>query len=1096
MKKQFIAVTALVCLALTGTAVAQEKKKNEPAKEKYDSSTFSGLELRNIGPALVSGRVIDVAVDPRNHSTWYVAVAAGGVWKTVNAGTTFTPVFDSQASYSIGCVTIDPNDSLTLWVGSGENNSQRSVSWGDGVYKSVDGGKSWKNVGLKTSEHIGKIVVDPRDSNVVYVAAQGPLWNPGGERGLYKTTDGGKSWKPSLTISENTGVTDVVLDPSNPDILYAAAYQRRRHVYTLINGGPESALYKSTDAGATWNKLTTGLPKEHIGRIGLAISPLAPKTVYAVVEAARKTGGFFRSTDAGANFEKMSSYVPGGPQYYNEIFVDPNNADRIYSMDVYSRVSDDAGKTFRKIDERFKHVDSHAMWIDPTDSKHFMIGCDGGLYETFDGSKTWDFKANLPITQFYRISADDALPYYHVYGGTQDNFSLGGPHRTPTAHGITNADWYITLGGDGFRSIPDPKDPNIIYAESQNGGLARFDKRTGEAMDIQPQPTGNLDPLRMNWDSALIVSPHKNTRLYFGAQYLFRSDDQGNTWAPISPDLTRHINRNTLPVMGRMWGIESVAKNTSTSYYGNIVSLAESSLVEGLIYVGTDDGLIQITEDGGKNWKKIDKFPGVPDLTYVSRLEASQHDANTVYAAFDNHKTGDFKPYVLKSTDRGATWKSINGDLPSRGTTYALVEDFVDPKLLFVGTEYGLFFTQNGGGNWIQLEGGMPTIAVRDLWIQKRRNDLVVGTFGRGILILDDYRPLRSMSAAAAKNEATIFPARDAELYVEKTPLGLPAKSFQGDSYFTAPNPPFGAVFTYYLREELKSKKKQRQEAEAKIEKDGGNEPIPYPTPEQIRAEQRELDPAVVLIVSDDEGNVIRRVSAPVSAGFHRIAWDLRYPPPSPIELTAPEADPFSPPPAGPLVVPGKYSARLVKRIDGVETPLADAQTFNVVPLYLSTMSEQDRQDVLAFQRRASRLQKALMGAARANDEALTRINYLRRAIDETENVDASLVTRLNAVEASLRDIDVALNGDPVTRAFVEPSAPSLLDRITTAVNGLGTTSAPTNTHREAMSIAEREIAPLLAKLRQAIEVDLVAIEKQLNAAGAPWTPGRIPVWQ
>jgi photosystem II stability/assembly factor-like uncharacterized protein len=1096
VKKQLTAFTALVCLAFAGAAIAQEKKKPEAPKDKYDASTFAGLELRNIGPAIMSGRVIDIAVDPRNHSTWYVAIASGGVWKTVNAGTTFTPIFDSQPSYSIGCVTIDPNDSNTVWVGSGENNSQRSVSWGDGVYKSVDGGKTWKNAGLKNSEHIGKIVVDPRDSNVVYVAAQGPLWNPGGERGLYKTTDGGKTWKPSLTISENTGVTDVVLDPSNPDILYAAAYQRRRHVYTLINGGPESALYKSTDAGATWNKVTAGLPKEHIGRIGLAISPLAPKTVYAVVEAARKTGGFFRSTDAGANFEKMSSYVPGGPQYYNEIFVDPNNADRIYSMDVYSRVSDDAGKTFRKIDERFKHVDSHAMWIDPNDPKHFLIGCDGGLYETFDGSKTWDFKENLPVTQFYRISADDALPFYHVYGGTQDNFSLGGPHRTPTAHGITNSDWYVTLGGDGFRSIPDPKDPNIIYAESQNGGLARFDKRTGEALDIQPQATGNLDPLRMNWDSALIVSPHKNTRLYFGAQYLFRSEDRGDTWTPISPDLTRHINRNTLPVMGRVWGIESVAKNTSTSYYGNIVSLAESPLAEGLIYVGTDDGLIQVTEDGGKNWRKIEKFPGVPDMSYVSRLEASQHDANTVYAAFDNHKTGDFKPYVFKSTDRGATWKSITSDLPQRGTTYAIAEDFVDPKLLFVGTEYGLFFTQNGGANWIQLEGGMPTIAVRDLWIQKRRTDLVVGTFGRGILILDDYRPLRTMSASVAKNEATVFSARDGELYVEKTPLGLPSKSFQGDSFFTAPNPPFGAVFTYYLRDELKSKKKQRQEAEAKIEKDGGNEPIPYPTPEQLRAEQRELDPAVVLIVSDDEGNVVRRVSAPVTAGFHRVAWDLRYPPPSPIELTAPEPDPFSPPPSGPLVVPGQYSARLVKRIDGVETALGDAQTFTVVPLYLSTMTDKDREDVLAFQRRASRLQKAIMGVARANDEALSRIPYLRRAIDETENVDANLTARLNAVEATLRDIEITLNGDPVTRAYVEPSAPSLLDRITTAVNGLGTTSAPTNTHREAMTIAEKEIGPLLAKLRQTIETDLAAVEKQLNAAGAPWTPGRIPDWQ
>lgn len=1103
MKKHIFAITALVCLAFASTATAQAKKASDPkatsSKEsgsKYDASTFSGLELRNIGPGLVSGRVSDLAVDPRDHRVWYVAVASGGLWKSVNAGTTFEPIFDGEESYSIGCVTIDPNDSLVVWVGSGENNSQRSVAWGDGVYKSVDGGKTWKNMGLKTSEHIGKIVVDPRNSNVVYVAAQGPLWNPGGERGLYKSVDGGKTWKASLTISENTGVSDVVMDPSNPDVLYAAAYQRRRHVYTLINGGPESALYKSTDAGATWNKITAGLPKETIGRIGLAISPLAPKTVYAIVEAARKAGGVFRSTNAGASFEKMSSYVSGSPQYYQEIFVDPNHADRIYSMDVYSRVSNDGGKTFTKIDERFKHVDSHAMWIDPNNSDHFLIGCDGGLYETFDGSKTWDFKENLPITQFYRISADDALPFYHVYGGTQDNFSLGGPHRTPTAHGITNADWYITLGGDGFRSIPDPKDSNVIYAQSQNGGINRFDKRTGEAMDIQPQPTGDLKPLRMNWDSAMIVSPHKNTRLYFGAQYLFRSEDRGDTWTPVSGDLTRNINRNTLPVMGRVWGIDAVAKNTSTSYYGNIVSLAESPLAEGLLYVGTDDGLIQVSEDGGAKWRKIEKFPGVPELSYVSRLEASQHDANTVYAAFDNHKVGDFKPYVLKSTDRGLTWKSISSDLPARGTAYAVVEDFVDPKLLFVGTEFGLFFTQNGGGNWIQLKGGIPTIAVRDLWIQKRRTDLVVGTFGRGILILDDYRPLRTMSPDLAKKEAAIFPTRDAELYIEQTPLGLAGKSFQGDSFFTAPNPPFGAVFTYYLKDDLKTRRKLRQEADSKLEKDGGNEPAVYPTPEQIRAEQREIDPGVVLIVSDDEGNVIRRVSASATSGFHRVAWDLRYAAPSPIELTAPEPNPFATPVQGPLVVPGTYTARLVKRVDGVETAIAEPQKFNVVPLYLSSMTEKDRQDVLAFQRRASRLQKAILGAANLTQEALDRIPYLRRAVDETETSDPALVARINALENTLKDIDEAMNGDRVISAQVEPVPPALSDRISNAINGLVTTQPPTNTHRQSLAIAERDFGPLLARLRQAIDGELAAIEKQLNAAGAPWTPGRIPDWQ
>ncbi len=1067
----------------------------QAAKEpnKYDGKTFDGLELRGIGPALVSGRIVDIAVDPTDARTWYLAVASGGVWKTTNAGTTFSPIFDDEGSYSIGCVTIDPKNPLVIWVGSGENNSQRSVSMGDGVYKSVDGGKSWKNAGLGKSEHIGKIVVDPRDSNVVYVAAQGPLWAPGGDRGLYKTTDGGKTWKPLLQISENTGITDVVLDPSNPDVMYAAAYQRRRHVFTLINGGPESAIHKSVDGGATWTKLDKGLPKEWMGRIGLAIPRNEPNTVYAIIEATRKAGGFFRSKDAGANFEKMNAYSGGGAQYYAEIFVDPNKADRIYAMDVWVRVSDDGGKTWRKINETNKHPDNHAMWIDPRNSDHYLIGCDGGLYETFDNAATWKFKENIPITQFYRISADDALPFYHVYGGTQDNFSLGGPHRTPTAHGIRNEDWYVTQGGDGFRSVPDPKDPNIVYAESQHGGLVRFDKRTGEALDIQPQAKPGMDPLRLNWDSPLIVSPHDHNRLYFAAQYLFRSDDRGNSWKPLSGDLTRQINRNKLPVMGRVWPIDAVAKNVSTSFYGNIVSLSESPLKEGLLYVGTDDGLIQVSEDGGANWRKIERVTGVPENTYVSHLHASWHDANTVYAAFDNHKTGDFKPYVYKSTDRGRTWTAIAGDLPQRGTTYVVVEDHVDPKLLFAGTEYGLYVSQSGGSNWMQLKGGFPTIAVRDLWVQKRRDDLVVGTFGRGIYILDDYRPLRTMNRDMAGREATLFPTRNAELYVDRAPLGIPGKGFQGDSYFVAPNPPSGAVFTYFLKDEYKTRKKTRWADEARVEKSGGNEPPAYPTWEQLRAEERELDPAVVLVVSDPQGNVIRRVSGPVKAGFHRVNWDLRFPPPAPIELTEPDADPFATPIVGPLVVPGQYSVRLYKRIDGVETALGDAQTFDVVPLYLSTMSEGDRASVLDFQRKAAHLQRDLLGAQNVVTEALERMKYIRRALDQVEGADAQLVARVNAVDATLHDIGEAIGGDPIRQQRNEPAPPSLLDRMGNAVGGLGTTQPPTQTHRESLELAEAEFAPLAAKLRQTIEVELAAIEKQLNAMGAPWTPGRLP---
>jgi photosystem II stability/assembly factor-like uncharacterized protein len=1059
----------------------------------YGEKTFAGLELRPIGPALTSGRILDLAVDPRDERVWYIATAGGGVWKTKNAGTSFEPIFDHEGSHSIGCVTIDPHDSLVVWVGTGENNSQRSVSMGDGVYKSIDGGRSWTNTGLKSSEHIGKIVVDPRDSNVVYVAAQGPLWAPGGDRGLYKTTDGGKTWTPSLTISENTGVTDVVLDPSNPDILYAASYQRRRHVFTLIDGGPESAIYKSTDAGKTWNKLKEGLPKEDMGRIGLAIAAHHPKTVYATIETTRRAGGIYVTNDGGSSWKKVNDFNAQG-QYYGELFVDPNDDERIYGVDVWMRVSEDGGKTWKRLDERWKHPDNHVVWIDPNNSDHLLIGCDGGLYETFDRAANWNFKANLPITQFYRVAADNSLPFYYVYGGTQDNFSLGGPTRTADAHGIVNADWFVTQGGDGFRSVPDPKDPNTIYAEAQNGDLVRFDRRTGEILGIQPQPTGNMEPLRLNWDSPLIVSPHDSNRVYFAAQYLFRSDDRGNTWKVISPDLTRHINRNTLPVMGRVWGVDAVAKGASTSWYGNIVSLAESPLQEGLIYVGTDDGLVQVTEDGGAHWTKIDKIAGVPEMTYVSKLEASQHDANVVYAAFDNHKVGDFKPYVLRSNDRGKTWTSIAGDLPQRGSVYALVEDPKDPKLLFIGTEYGLYFSQNGGGTWIPVKGNFPTVSVRDLWFQKRADDLDIATFGRGFWVLDNVQPLRAMNPTVAANEATLFPTRDAELYVERSQLGLKGKSFQGQSYFTAPNPPFGAVFTYYLKDEVKSRRKIRQEQEDKIEQSKSNEPPEqYPTLEQLRAEERELEPAVVLIVSDEAGNVIRRVSGSTKAGFHRVAWDLRYPPPRPIELKEQEEDVFAPPGGGPLVAPGTYRVQLVKRVDGTETPLGAAQPFNVVPLYLSIMKESDRAAVLEFQKRAAAMQRTAMGAARATSDALTRIQYIRRALDQIAGPDPKLVAEVNRIDTALHDVQDQLVGDPVLERHNEPVLPSLLDRVNTAVGGLTTTQPPTATHREALAIVEQQMGPLLDKLRTLIDVDLANVEKQMNALGAPWTPGRVP---
>jgi photosystem II stability/assembly factor-like uncharacterized protein len=1086
---------------LPGAALAARDRGKDKAKDKektegrLSASTFSGLALRGIGPAMTSGRIVDLAIHPSDKATWYVAVAAGGVWKTTNAGTTWKPLFDSQGSYSIGCVTVDPNDPKVVWVGTGENNSQRSVGFGDGVYKSVDGGTTWENVGLKTSEHIGKILVDPRESDTVYVAAQGPLWSAGGERGLYKTTDGGKTWKAVLTISENTGVSDVVMDPRDPDVLIASAYQRRRHVWTVINGGPEAAIYKSTDAGASWKKMTAGLPKVDLGRIGLAISPADPDTVYAIVEAANGEGGFFRSTDGGSNWEKRSDYTSGSGQYYQELFPDPEVVGRVYSVDVFLQVTDDGGATFRNAGEKNKHVDNHVVWIDLDRTDHLLVGCDGGLYESWDRGATWDFKPNLSVAQFYRVETDNDRPFYNVYGGTQDNYSLAGPSHTTSINGITNGDWYVTNGGDGFETVVDPEDPNILYAQSQHAGIVRFDKRNGEVVDIQPQPGKGEDALRFNWDSPLILSPHSRTRLYLAAQRLYRSDDRGDSWRPISADLTRQIDRNKLKVMGKVWSIDAVAKNASTSVYGNIVALAESPVQEDLLVLGTDDGLIQVTENAGGQWRKVERFPGVPDNTYVSSVVASRHAPRTLYAAFENHKMGDFKPYVLRSTDLGATWTSIVGDLPKRGPVLALAEDPVRPELLFAGTEFGVFFTLDGGRRWVQLTGNMPTISVRDIDIQERENDLVLATFGRGFYILDDYTPLRLTRPETLEQEAVLFPVKQAWMYMERYPLGLPDKGFQGESFFTAPNRPFGAVFTVYLRDELKNRKQRRRDAEKKLDEERGV--LVYPSKEDIRAELRERDPALLLTVKDEDGNVVRRLTAPAKAGFQRVSWDLRLPAPNPTNLGPPSTNPYNPPPTGPMVAPGKFTVSLAKEIDGQVTPLGEAQTFEAVPLGLATLAAQDRPALVDFQKKVSRLQRAVLGATSAIAEAQERIGYLRRALLDTPAADPAFTADLDAIEARLSDLDEELNGDATSGVLREASTPAITSRVNQIVSGAWTsTAAPTRTHQDNYAVAAADFAPVLERLRQVIEVDLQGLENRMEAAGAPWTPGRLPSWK
>jgi hypothetical protein len=757
--------------------------------------------------------------------------------------------------------------------------------------------------------------------------------------------------------------------------------------------------------------------------------------------------------------------------------------------------------------------------VDPKNDDHYLVGCDGGLYESFDRAQNWIFKANLPTAQMYDVAVSEEGPFYFVYGGTQDNNSFGCPVRTRAVN-ILYTECFVTMGGDGFYSRVDPKDPNTIYANMQHGGMVRFDKRTGERVYIQPQPKGD-DAMRWNWDAPVIVSPHSNTRLYFGAQRLYRSDDRGDSWRVISPDLSRSLDRNKLPLMGRVWPVDAIQKNVSTALYGNISSIAESPKQDGLIYVGTDDGLLQVTEDGGKNWHKVEKPAGAPEDAYVQRITASQHDAGTVYVAYDNHQNGDFKPYLLKSSDKGKTWVSISGNLPETGGVYAVAEDHVDSKLLFAGTEFGLYYTKIGGEKWIKFTGGLPTIMVRDIAINKQTDDLVLGTFGRGIYVLDDYSPLRVASAETMQRESALFPVKTALSYL---PDGKYNGGSLGTAFWTAPNPPVGASITYNLKDGYSTKRDERRRRERAAIQRG--ETPPYPTNEELRAESEEEAPAIILSIADASGKVVRRLEEPASRGIHRVTWDLRGPssalPPAPVAAAGggrggrggaggggaagggaggggdEEAGAFFGGRGGgqgALVVPGKYTVTMAKRMDGVITPLPGSQSFEVAPEGPST--REDRTALAEFQDKLSRLQKALTATQQSAAEARTRLEAIRRAVDATPSLPLKLHEQVLAMEKSLAEITKALAGDPIPRQHNEGSAASISEHAQAAGRPVGqSTGKPTKTAIEQYQIASDELGAEVTKLKKLIDQDMKGLEKQLDAAGAPPTPGRLPEWK
>jgi photosystem II stability/assembly factor-like uncharacterized protein len=1077
-------------LLLTAGAGAADKAASAPG---FNADTFKGLEMRGIGPALTSGRIADIAVHPDNRSVWYVGVGSGGVWKTRNAGTTWEPIFDGEGSYSIGCVTLDPGRPDTIWVGTGENVSGRHVGYGDGVYRSLDGGASWTNMGLADSEHIGMIRVHPRNSDIVYVAAQGPLWSARGDRGLFKTTDGGRTWNKILSGGEYTGVTEVHLDPRDPDVLYAVTWQRSRNVAVLMNGGPDTAIHKSVDGGATWRKLSQGLPEENMGKIGLAISPLAPDILYATIELARRTGGFWRSADGGETWEKRSDYLSGGtgPHYYQELFASPHDLDRVYQADVYLHYTVDGGKKFVKMPKGNRHVDHHAVVFDPGDPNYLLVGNDGGIYESFDKGETWKYAANLPVTQFYKVSVDNDLPFYNVYGGSQDNNSVVGPSRTVNTTGIRNADWAFTQGGDGHQSFADPDNPDIVYTESQRGNLHRFDRRSGESVSIQPQPEKGEPSERFNWDSPILISPHDSARLYFASQRVWRSDDRGDSWTALSGDLSRGIDRLQQPVMGRQWSYDAPWDMYAMSYYGSITSLSESPLVEGLLYAGTDDGLIQVSEDGGASWRKTEKLPGVPKYFFVNDIRADLHDPDTVYVAVDDHKHGDFSPYLLKSTNRGKSWRSIASNLPARHIVWRVVQDHIKPGLLFAGTEFGLYFTVDGGGHWVGLEGGAPTIPFRDVVIQRRESDLVAATFGRGFYILDDYSPLRQVTTDTLKQGATLFPVRETDWYVSRRPLNCYVPGCadeQGDAYYIAPNPPFGAVFTYYLAEEIRSRQGQRREREKPIEEKGGD--TPFPGWATVTAEALEDDPAMVLTVRDEQGAVVRHVEGPVTAGFHRVAWDLRYPNLDPWS-DPDEEDSDSTPAVGVLVGPGTFSVSLARRIDGKLEELGQSESFTVVSTREATLPGSSQEARVAFSSQVQQLQRAVKGSVAAIDELVVSTRAIKQAL-MSSTADATLYGQTQTLEQRALLLRDRLRQNSERSKLGEPGPVPIETRISSANFAYRNNAyGPTATQQRSLAIAQEQFDEIYRELEDLMVGEFNALEEALENAGVPWTPGR-----
>jgi photosystem II stability/assembly factor-like uncharacterized protein len=1029
-----LVVFILIGVLATASASAQD------GQTKVDAA-LKNLQWRAIGPANMGGRIDDFAVVETNPTTWYVGVATGGVWKTTNNGTTFDPIFDDQSNTSIGDICIASSDPNIIWVGTGEPNNRQSSSWGDGVYRSLDGGKSWQNMGLRDSKHIARIVIDPRDPNIVYVAALGHLWGANKERGVYKTTDGGKTWSPSLFINEDTGATDIAMDPQSSSTLYAAVYQRRRVPWGFNGGGQGSGLYKTIDGGATWKKLTKGLPTEGpTGRIGIDIYRSNPSVVYAVIENAK--GGTFRSDDRGETWVKMSD-TNHRPMYYSQIRIDPNNDQRLWMCGAPMLISDDGGKTFTQTLVTRIHGDYHGLWIDPANSNHVLAGSDGGIHQSYDRGRTWDHLNTIPLGQFYEISLDNQKPYM-VYGGLQDNGSWAGPSGTLNVDGISNDEWFRTGGGDGFYSVVDPTDSNIIYVESQNGSVSRLELKTSERRLIRPQSPKGEPEYRFDWNSPIVISSFNHSTIYFGGNRVFRSTNRGDTWTR-SNELTNNEDRDKKPIMGALPDKTTLSRHDGQETFGQVVTLAESPIKEGLLYAGTDDGNLQVSRDSGATWKNItSRVPGLPKNAYVSRVVPSRYGEGTLYATFDNHRSDDYNTYVFVSTDYGESWKSLKSDLPAGTTCRVIREHPRNQNLLFLGTEFGAFVSFDRGARWTRLKGNLPMVRVDDIQIHPRDNDLVLGTHGRSVWILDDIGSLEKMSDEVMNSEVTLFDIKPATHYRLYNRGGI-----TGHKVFAAPNPPYGAVINYYLKDKSKDD--------------------------------------VKVTITDKSSKMVRELKGLNDAGLNRLVWDLR--------MTAPVAPEGGQPggggggggfgfgPRGPRVQPGEYTITIAAA--GKQA----TKTVRVEEDPRIQISDADRAKLVEAQMKLYAMQRATGNVRRALEGLRNQLNVLQESLKKTPNVSGEVSGAVKSVADQVDDLYRKTVNVPDTTGNAGPALPDaprpIQNRIGGLANGLdGYTALPTADETQRIDELSGELRTLVEQVNKLLEETIPNLNKQMRDNG------------